>query len=51
MSGSFDDALKKQALQDGAYACLEKPILPEVLIEAMKGALYSNSIQTVVDKM
>jgi DNA-binding NarL/FixJ family response regulator len=51
MSGSFDDALKKQALEDGAYACLEKPILPDVLIEAMKGALYSNSIQTVVDKL
>jgi FixJ family two-component response regulator len=43
MTGAVDDKVKATALKAGAYAFLEKPVLPKVLIETIEAALKDRS--------
>jgi DNA-binding response OmpR family regulator len=38
-TGAIDDKLKAEVLTAGVYAFLEKPVLPQTLIETIKAAL------------
>ena len=43
MSGAVDDKVKAEAVKSGAYAFLEKPVLPKTLMETIEAALKDNS--------
>jgi DNA-binding NtrC family response regulator len=43
MTGAADDKVKAEALKAGAYAFLEKPVLPKTLIETIEAALKDSS--------
>ena len=43
MSGAVDDKVKAEAVKAGAYAFLEKPVLPKTLMETIEAALKDNS--------